>query len=117
MAFSKVGAGAGASTTSKNDDTSPLLREGVYDSLSAEIEQMLNKVVVDQLNFKAAILNLHSKLCSLLQLSGLNENMSELPATGTAMIHTLQRHRDILNVNIIRRSVFFLEYYHDSFCF
>lgn len=44
VAFSKVGAGAGA--TSKNDDTAPLLREGVYDSLSAEIEQMLNKVVL-----------------------------------------------------------------------
>lgn len=51
VAFSKVGAGAGASTSSKTDDTSPLLREGVYDSLSAEIEQMLNKVVVEQLDF------------------------------------------------------------------
>lgn len=51
VAFSKVGS-AGAPTTSKNDDTSPLLREGVYDSLSAEIEQMLNKVVVYQLILK-----------------------------------------------------------------
>lgn len=41
------------------------------------------------------------KLNVWFQLSGLNEKMSELPVTGTtAMIHTLQRHRDILNVFI-----------------
>lgn len=49
VAFSKVGAGAGgvAGPSSANDDdedTAPLLREGVYGTLSTEIEQMLNKV-------------------------------------------------------------------------
>lgn len=73
VAFSKVGAGPGTSATAASD-TAPLLGESVYDSLSVEIEQMLDT------------------------LSGLNEKMSELPTTGTAMIHTLQRHRDILNV-------------------
>ena len=64
VAFSKVGAGPGISASSA--DTAPLLGESVYDSLSAEIEQLLDK------------------------LSSLNEKMSELPTTGTAMIHTLQ---------------------------
>ncbi|KAJ6636798.1 Golgi SNAP receptor complex member 1 [Pseudolycoriella hygida] len=69
VAFSKVGAGSGANTA----DTAPLLSENLFDSLSVEIVQMLDK------------------------LSAINEKMAELPTTGTAMMHTLQRHRDILN--------------------
>lgn len=40
MAFSKVGAGSGANTA----DTAPLLSENLFDSLSVEIVQMLDKV-------------------------------------------------------------------------
>ncbi|XP_017870293.1 PREDICTED: Golgi SNAP receptor complex member 1 [Drosophila arizonae] len=73
VAFSKIGAGSSiSSSNSSAADTSPLLGEHVFDSLSAEIEQMLDK------------------------LSTLNESMSELPATGSAAMHTLQRHREIL---------------------
>ncbi|XP_034114532.1 Golgi SNAP receptor complex member 1 [Drosophila nasuta] len=79
VAFSKIGAGSSISSNNSsgsggnsNSDTSPLLGEHVFDSLSAEIEQMLDK------------------------LSSLNESMSELPATGSAAMHTLQRHREIL---------------------
>ncbi|KAH8310231.1 hypothetical protein KR044_000127, partial [Drosophila immigrans] len=75
VAFSKIGAGSSNSisnNSNNNADTSPLLGEHVFDSLSAEIEQMLDK------------------------LSSLNEAMSELPATGSAALHTLQRHREIL---------------------
>ncbi|KAL7729913.1 hypothetical protein ACLKA6_009226 [Drosophila palustris] len=75
VAFSKIGAGSSISSNSGNNnsaDTSPLLGEHVFDSLSAEIEQMLEK------------------------LSSLNESMSELPTTGSAAMHTLQRHREIL---------------------
>lgn len=45
VAFSKIGAGS-SSISSGNSaaDTSPLLGEHVFDSLSAEIEQMLDKV-------------------------------------------------------------------------
>lgn len=71
VAFSKIGSSGNGSSQS-NADTSPLLGEHVFDSLSMEIGQMLDK------------------------LSVLNEKMSELPATGTAMMHTLQRHREIL---------------------
>ncbi|XP_023166876.1 Golgi SNAP receptor complex member 1 [Drosophila hydei] len=74
VAFSKIGAGSSiSSSNSSAADTSPLLGEHVFDSLSAEIEQMLDK------------------------LSALNESMSELPATGSAAMHTLQRHREILH--------------------
>lgn len=41
VALSKVGAGSGTSTTA---DTAPLLSENVFDSLSDEIVQMLDKV-------------------------------------------------------------------------
>uniref|UniRef100_A0A0K8TSV6 Golgi SNAP receptor complex member 1 n=1 Tax=Tabanus bromius TaxID=304241 RepID=A0A0K8TSV6_TABBR len=69
VAFSKVGAGTG---TVHGADTSPLLGEHVFDSLSLEIGQMLER------------------------LSSINESMAELPVSGAAMIHTLQRHREIL---------------------
>ncbi|EDW81710.1 uncharacterized protein Dwil_GK12206 [Drosophila willistoni] len=70
VAFSKIG--AGGISNSITADTSPLLGEHVFESLSEEIEQMLEK------------------------LSSLNESMSDLPATGAAAMHTLQRHREIL---------------------
>ncbi|XP_055849850.1 Golgi SNAP receptor complex member 1 [Episyrphus balteatus] len=72
VAFSKIGAGSSSSGGHSSADTSPLLGEHVFDSLSEEIAQMLDK------------------------LSSLNENMSELPTSGAAAIHTLQRHREIL---------------------
>lgn len=40
VAFSKVGAGSGSTTA----DTAPLLSENLFDSLSDEIVQMLDKV-------------------------------------------------------------------------
>ncbi|XP_030370101.1 Golgi SNAP receptor complex member 1 [Scaptodrosophila lebanonensis] len=73
VAFSKIGAGSSTSVATNNaSDTSPLLSEHIFDTVSVEIEQMLDK------------------------LSTLNESMSELPATGAAAMHTLQRHREIL---------------------
>ena len=49
VAFSKIGAGSGSSSSmghSSNADTSPLLGEHVFDSLSEEIAQMLDKVSI-----------------------------------------------------------------------
>ncbi|XP_037950202.1 Golgi SNAP receptor complex member 1-like [Teleopsis dalmanni] len=71
VAFSKIGAGT-STAHNTTADTSPLLGEHVFDSLSEEIAQMLDR------------------------LSTINETMSELPATGAAAMHTLQRHREIL---------------------
>ncbi|GAB0096714.1 Golgi SNAP receptor complex member 1 [Sergentomyia squamirostris] len=71
VAFSKVGSGG---SSSSNPDSAPLLGEHIFDNLSVEIEQMLEK------------------------LSNINDKMAELPSSGTSMmIHTLQRHREILN--------------------
>jgi golgi SNAP receptor complex member 1 len=71
VAYSKIGAG---SANNQNNDTAPLLGENVFDSLSVEIEQMMDR------------------------LSNINERMGELhtPGSGAAMVHTLQRHREIL---------------------
>lgn len=74
IAFNKVGAAAPASTSGPSpSDTAPLLGDHVFESLSLEIEQMLDK------------------------LSGLNEKMAEIPGTGAAVMHVLQRHREILH--------------------
>lgn len=73
IAFNKVGAAAPASTSGPGGDTAPLLGDHVFESLSLEIEQMLD------------------------QLSGLNEKMAEIPGTGAAVMHVLQRHREILH--------------------
>ncbi|XP_055693567.1 Golgi SNAP receptor complex member 1 [Lutzomyia longipalpis] len=71
VAFSKVGSGG---STSSSPDSAPLLGEHIFDNLSLEIEQMLEK------------------------LSNINDKMAELPGSSTSMmIHTLQRHREILN--------------------
>uniref|UniRef100_A0A1L8DUN2 Golgi SNAP receptor complex member 1 n=1 Tax=Nyssomyia neivai TaxID=330878 RepID=A0A1L8DUN2_9DIPT len=71
VAFSKVGSGG---SSSASPDSAPLLGEHIFDNLQAEIEQMLEK------------------------LSNINDKMAELPGSSTSMmIHTLQRHREILN--------------------
>uniref|UniRef100_A0A1Q3F912 Golgi SNAP receptor complex member 1 n=1 Tax=Culex tarsalis TaxID=7177 RepID=A0A1Q3F912_CULTA len=73
IAFNKVGAAAPATGPTGSSDTAPLLGDHVFESLSLEIEQMLDK------------------------LSGLNEKMAEIPGTGAAVMHVLQRHREILH--------------------
>ncbi|XP_058059617.1 Golgi SNAP receptor complex member 1 [Anopheles bellator] len=75
IAFNKVGVGAASGTTAPagTSDTSPLLGDHVFETLSIEIEQMLDK------------------------LSNINEKMSEIPNSGTAVLHVLQRHREILH--------------------
>ncbi|XP_058449043.1 Golgi SNAP receptor complex member 1 [Malaya genurostris] len=79
IAFNKVGVGSGSLGSSANAepgsdaDTAPLLGDHVFESLSLEIEQMLDK------------------------LSSINEKMSEIPSSGAAVMHVLQRHREILH--------------------
>ncbi|XP_052866924.1 Golgi SNAP receptor complex member 1 [Anopheles cruzii] len=75
IAFNKVGVGAASAATvpAGTSDTSPLLGDHVFETLSIEIEQMLDK------------------------LSNINEKMSEIPNSGTAVLHVLQRHREILH--------------------
>ncbi|KAJ8972154.1 hypothetical protein NQ314_000380 [Rhamnusium bicolor] len=74
VAFSKLGAGIKTPHSSHADpDTVPLLSgEDTFETMSLEIEQLLNK------------------------LTQVNERLSEQPVSGAAMLHTLQRHRDIL---------------------
>lgn len=48
VAFSKVG--AGTTVAHGGADTSPLLGEHVFDSLSVEIEQMLDRVRIKKIN-------------------------------------------------------------------
>lgn len=78
IAFNKVGTGSSSlnSAPSSPSDTSPLLGDHVFESLSLEIEQMLDK------------------------LSNINEKMAEIPGTGAAVMHVLQRHREILHVGL-----------------
>lgn len=47
VAFSKIGAGGSASHNT--GDTSPLLGESIFDNLSEEIEQILEKVCIFKL--------------------------------------------------------------------
>lgn len=57
-----------------SSESSPLISsEFSFDTISLEIEDMLSK------------------------LSEMNEKMTSLPTSGAAMIHTLNRHRDILH--------------------
>uniref|UniRef100_A0A1A9W9I3 Golgi SNAP receptor complex member 1 n=1 Tax=Glossina brevipalpis TaxID=37001 RepID=A0A1A9W9I3_9MUSC len=73
VAFGKIGANSNSTIGhSSNADTSPLLGESIFDSLSEEITQKLDK------------------------LASINEAMAESPATNTAAMHNLQRHREIL---------------------
>lgn len=65
VAFSKIGAGSGGGGSGGlgGVDTSPLLGEHVFDSLSEEIEQMLEKVrYVTQCH--AMVQGLNPKQCS-----------------------------------------------------
>nr|XP_023023562.1 Golgi SNAP receptor complex member 1 [Leptinotarsa decemlineata] len=72
VAFSKLGAGINT-PLSNNDDTVPLLsEEDTFETMSLEIEQLLNKLIL------------------------VNERLSEQPVSGAAMLHTIQRHKDIL---------------------
>lgn len=75
IAFNKVGTGSSSlnSAASSSSDTSPLLGDHVFETLSLEIEQMLD------------------------QLSNINEKMGEITGTGAAVMHVLQRHREILH--------------------
>ncbi|KAI9584820.1 Golgi SNAP receptor complex member 1 [Glossina fuscipes] len=75
VAFGKIGAnGSSPIGHSSSTDTSPLLGESMFDSLSTEIEQKLDK------------------------LASINEAMAESSSAGTstAGMHILQRHREIL---------------------
>ncbi|XP_018318423.1 Golgi SNAP receptor complex member 1, partial [Agrilus planipennis] len=72
VAFNKLAAGVKTSHTHGSSDTVPLLsEEDTFDTMAMEIQQLLNK------------------------LSQVNERMSEQPVSGVAMMHTIQRHRDI----------------------
>ncbi|CAH1114992.1 unnamed protein product [Psylliodes chrysocephalus] len=72
VAFSKLGAGIKTPNAS-HPDTIPLLSgDDTFEAMSIEIEELLTK------------------------LSNINERLSEQPVTGAAMMHTLQRHKDIL---------------------
>lgn len=69
VALSKISSGSMSS-----GESSPLISsEFSFDTISLEIEEMLNK------------------------LSEMNEKMTSLPTSGAAMMHTLTRHRDILH--------------------
>ncbi|XP_044763126.1 Golgi SNAP receptor complex member 1 [Coccinella septempunctata] len=73
VAFSKLGAGLKTPHSSHASDTVPLLSgEDTFETMSLEIEQLLKK------------------------LTQINEHMAEQPVSGAAMLHTIQRHRDIL---------------------
>lgn len=93
VAYSKVGS---TSVPTTSTDTAPLLGEHVFDTLSMEIEQMLDKVSSFQLD-DYVLVNIFFYFS--VQLTDINDKMSEIPLTSDSyMIHTLQRHREILNV-------------------
>ncbi|CAG9772719.1 unnamed protein product [Ceutorhynchus assimilis] len=71
VAFSKLG--AGIKTPAGHADTVPLLSgEDTFEAMASEIEELLTK------------------------LTQVNERLSEQPVSGAAMLHTIQRHREIL---------------------
>ncbi|KAK0167260.1 hypothetical protein PV327_004683 [Microctonus hyperodae] len=71
VAYSKLGINAGSSHSSA--DTVPLLDEDhVFDNMTSEIESLLAKLL------------------------DVNERMSGIQANGAAMLHTMQRHKEIL---------------------
>ncbi|XP_068984683.1 Golgi SNAP receptor complex member 1 isoform X2 [Bombus flavifrons] len=71
VAFSKLGVNSGSKLV--NADEEPLLdEEHVFDNMASEIEALLAK------------------------LFSINERMSKLQPNGAAMLHTMQRHKDIL---------------------
>lgn len=80
VSFSKLGANYKRGGNGRNDDETPLLNnsssEHMVETMAMEIEQLLTK------------------------LTGTNDHMSELSESGkvvgSAMVHTIQRHREIL---------------------
>lgn len=100
VAYSKIGTSSIPSTSA---DTAPLLSEHVFDSISMEIEQMLDKVIITSIQLQLFIhLNWKPIFFGAFQLSEINDKMTEIPlTTDSYMIHTLQRHREILNVILI----------------
>ncbi|KAK0176239.1 hypothetical protein PV328_000392 [Microctonus aethiopoides] len=71
VAFSKLGINVGSNHSSA--DTVPLLDEDhVFDNMTSEIESLLAKLL------------------------DINERMSGIQANGAAMLHTMQRHKEIL---------------------
>ncbi|KAJ8982213.1 hypothetical protein NQ317_013515 [Molorchus minor] len=72
VAFSKLGAGINTPHNAQSDTVPLLSGEDTFHTMSMEIEQLLNKLVQ------------------------INDRLSEQPVSGAAMLHTLQRHRDIL---------------------
>ncbi|KAJ3640427.1 hypothetical protein Zmor_003724 [Zophobas morio] len=72
VAFSKLGAGIKSPPHASSDAVPLLSGEDTFEAMALEIEELLNK------------------------LTQVNERMSEQPVSGAAMLHTLQRHRDIL---------------------
>ncbi|XP_066153907.1 Golgi SNAP receptor complex member 1 [Euwallacea fornicatus] len=73
VAFSKLEAGIKTPHAGSHSDTVPLLSgEDTFEVMSVEIEDLLNKLTL------------------------VNERLSEQPVSGAAMLHTIQRHREIL---------------------
>ncbi|XP_077291341.1 golgi SNAP receptor complex member Gos28 [Arctopsyche grandis] len=71
VAFSKLGAGGGGS--SLQADTVPLLSaDDMFETMAMEIQQLINR------------------------LAAVNDKMAEQTSSGAAMLHTRQRHREIL---------------------
>ncbi|XP_033221748.1 Golgi SNAP receptor complex member 1 isoform X2 [Belonocnema kinseyi] len=71
VAFSKLG--VNTATSHASADTVPLLdEEHVFENMASEIETLLAKLI------------------------SINERMSEIQPNGAAMLHTMQRHKDIL---------------------
>ena len=81
MTFSKLGTKIGTNASTDNDlSSAPLISpEETFQSLSAELESLLSRL--SQIN------------ASMSQLASSNASPS---ASNTAVQHTLQRHRDIL---------------------
>lgn len=90
VAFSKLGAGLKTPHSSHASDTVPLLSgEDTFETMSLEIEQLIKRV-------NSALFFFGSFPWREFQLTQINEHMAEQPVSGAAMLHTIQRHRDIL---------------------
>ncbi|CAG9559376.1 unnamed protein product [Danaus chrysippus] len=71
VAFSKLGVSSG--TSGLNSETMPLINsEDMFDTMSMELQQLLSK------------------------LSQINDKMADIAPSGTATMHTIKRHREIL---------------------
>ncbi|XP_050302895.1 Golgi SNAP receptor complex member 1 [Anthonomus grandis grandis] len=72
VAFSKLGAGIKTPHNTHSDKVPLLSGEDTFEAMALEIEELLNK------------------------LTQVNERLSEQPVSGAAMLHTIQRHKEIL---------------------